>query len=304
MNDSTRGRRRGRDSFVLLALLALPGWCLGAGPGLAAEQGQPDPQSPQREAGGELFRQRCARCHGADGTGQPKRARGAEIPNFTDRTWQTSRTDDQLVASVLDGRGKGMPAFRDRLSEDQARELVARVRAFAEAQAAPATAEHLSAGRDERRPTGARTGFFGKLADWLAKFHPPAVSFPVALLVAAAVAELLLVLTGRPLFDAAGRFCVWLGALAALPAAALGWCCGGFRLEDSDWVLATHRWLGTSTALGALALLALSEAARRPGGRARPWFRAAVFAAAGLVLATGFFGGAVANGLAHYAWPR
>jgi uncharacterized membrane protein len=181
-----------------------------------------------------------------------------------------------------------MTDFRDKLSEDEARDLVAHVRAFAAAPQAPGD-------------SGA--GFPGKLTGWLARFHPPAVHFPIALLVAAAVAEVLLALTGRPLFDAAGRFCAWFGALAALPAAVLGWCCGGFHLTDPDWVLATHRWLGTSVALGALAVVVLGEAARRRGGGARLWFRAALLAAGGLVLATGFFGGAVVNGLAHYSWP-
>ena len=292
MDGPTGNRRGGRGLALLLAVPALLGWGVGPCAGLAAGQGDTAPAGaatqPHREAG-ELFRRRCARCHGADGTGQPRRARGGEIPNFTDAKWQATRTDDQLLASILDGKGTKMPGFGDRLSEDEGRDLAAHVRAFTAAPEAPAD-------------SGA--GFPGKLTGWLARFHPPAVGFPIALLVAAAVAEVLLALTGRPLFDAAGRFCVWFGALAALPAAVLGWCCGGFRLADPDWVLATHRWLGTSVALGALAVVVLSETARRPGSRARPWFRAVLLAAAGLVLATGFFGGAVVNGLAHYAWPH
>jgi hypothetical protein len=35
-----------------------------------------------------------------------------------------------LVVSVLDGKGTGMPAFRDKLSREQVRDLVAFVRAF------------------------------------------------------------------------------------------------------------------------------------------------------------------------------
>jgi mono/diheme cytochrome c family protein/uncharacterized membrane protein len=298
MYGPTGSRRYGQGLALFLAVPALLGWGLGACLGLAAGEGDAAPQA-HREAG-ELFGKRCARCHGADGTGQPRRARGGEIPNFTDAKWQATRTDDQLLASILDGKDK-MPSFRDRLSEEEARDLVAHVRAFAGVPEAPAAREKPGPGR--RPPPDSGAGFSGKLTGWLARFHPAAVHFPIALLVAAAVAEVLFALTGRPLFDAAGRFCTWFGALAALPAAALGWCCGGFHLQDPDWVLATHRWLGTSTALSALAVVGLSEMARRPGSRGRPWFRAALLAATGLVLVTGFFGGAVVNGLAHYAWP-
>jgi uncharacterized membrane protein len=251
---------------VLAGLLAL---ALGPGAGLAGNgQAAPSP----------LYRQRCARCHGADGGGESKRKRLPEIPDFRDPEWQASRTDAQLRISILDGKRTAMPAFRDRLGEDQARELVAEVRAFGRPAGGPAgggTAPPDPDGRaDSRREgsgppdSGARAP--GKVIPWLAKFHPPAVSFPIALLVAAAVAEVLLRLTRRPLFDAAARSCVWFGALAAVPAACLGWCCGGFELRDPDWVLAAHRWLGTSAAVWALVVLVLSELGRRRGGRSAP----------------------------------
>jgi mono/diheme cytochrome c family protein len=75
-----------------------------------------------------LFRQHCQRCHGADGTG-----RQGGLPVFTSRTWQERRTDVQLVVSILEGKGTGMPGFRGRLNETQARSLVAHIRAFAPA---------------------------------------------------------------------------------------------------------------------------------------------------------------------------
>jgi mono/diheme cytochrome c family protein len=77
-----------------------------------------------------LFRQYCKRCHGEDGSGARARARTPEIPNFTKETWQETRSDGQLVASILDGKGTSMPAFGDKLSKDKARVLAAYVRAL------------------------------------------------------------------------------------------------------------------------------------------------------------------------------
>jgi mono/diheme cytochrome c family protein len=78
----------------------------------------------------ELFRQHCVKCHGADGTGSKVRRRRPEIPDFTDPEWQARRSDAQVLASILDGKGKEMPPWREKINEEQARRLVAYVRAF------------------------------------------------------------------------------------------------------------------------------------------------------------------------------
>lgn len=77
-----------------------------------------------------LFRQYCVSCHGVDGQGAAIRAGMPTIPYFSDRTWQQSQTDAQLQVGILEGKGTFMPAFRGRLNDDQARDLVAYVRAF------------------------------------------------------------------------------------------------------------------------------------------------------------------------------
>jgi mono/diheme cytochrome c family protein/uncharacterized membrane protein len=268
------------------------------------------PRPPGQEATGApdvsaLFRQHCLKCHGADGTGSPVRGRLPAVPNFTDASWQARRTDAQLLASILDGKGVEMPPWRKKISGEQARSLVAHVRAFApttgkagqEDQAQPTPAEPA----DQAEPPKA---FFEKLIGWLGRFHPSAVHFPIALLTAAAVAELLGMATGKPAFDAVSRYCVWFGARTAVVAGVLGWFLGGFRLADASWVMMTHRWLGTSTVTGAGLILLVSEASRRTDRRrTRTAFRITLLVVAVLVLVTGFFGGAVSFGLDHYAWP-
>jgi uncharacterized membrane protein len=143
-----------------------------------------------------------------------------------------------------------------------------------------------------------------KLIFWLGKFHPPAVHFPIGLLTAAAVAEVLRLVTGKPVFDAVSRYCVWFGAVTAVAAGILGWCGGYFRLAGASWVMIAHSGLGTATVACAGLLVVLGEASRRPDRRrTRIWFRVTLLAVAVLVSATGFFGGAVVFGLDHYAWP-
>jgi mono/diheme cytochrome c family protein len=97
---------------------------------LSHAKGEESPVNPSTAA--SLFRRYCQDCHGANGAG---RAGVVEIPNFTSRASQEKREDADLLVSILDGKGTGMPAFQDRLSEAQVRGLVAHIRAFAPAPA-------------------------------------------------------------------------------------------------------------------------------------------------------------------------
>jgi mono/diheme cytochrome c family protein/uncharacterized membrane protein len=271
---------------------------------------RPIPSKPSASAGGpadrELFRQHCEKCHAADGTGSQVR-RLPELPNFTDTAWQARRGDAQLLASILDGKGKEMPPWRGKISEEQARGLVAYIRAFAPATEGPGPgpkeqkdATQTEPGEEAQPPMG----FSEKLIRWLGKSHPAAVHFPIALLMAAAAAELLRLVTGKPASDAVSRYCVWFGTVTAVVASILGWFVGGFRLTDASWVLMTHRWLGTSTVACAGLVLLLTEVSRRPDRRrTRKWFRVTLLVVAALVLVTGYFGGAMVFGLNHYTWP-
>ena len=136
---------------------------------------------------------------------------------------------------------------------------------------------------------------------WLGRLHPPATHFPIALLIAAALAELLYMRSGSVLFDHAVRFTVWFGAVGAVGGAILGWLFAGFRLVDEQWVMTAHRWAGTSTALLAAGLLYLLERSAS-GAATRRSFRLVLFSASTLVGGTGFLGGSLLYGLDHYSW--
>jgi mono/diheme cytochrome c family protein/uncharacterized membrane protein len=277
-------------------------------PFTAVHSPTPDQSAPSLlEVSGveQLFQQRCVKCHGADGTGKKARDRLPEIPDFTSSAWQAQRDDAQLIASILDGKGEGMPPARGKVSEEQVRGLVTHVRAFATARGEQGATRPQGAGMAGAEEVEPPTGLVPKLLRWLGRFHPASVHFPIALLTAAAVAELLGIATGKLAFAAITRYCLWFGTLTAAGAGTLGWFLGGFRLTDSSWVLTTHRWLGTSTVVCAGLVLLLSEAGRSPERqRIRISFRVALLVVAALVSVTGFFGGAVVYGLRHYAWPK
>jgi hypothetical protein len=53
-----------------------------------------------------------------------------EIPDFTRSKWHQKRSDGQLLASILEGKGKGMPAFDRKINKKQAQTLVSYIRSF------------------------------------------------------------------------------------------------------------------------------------------------------------------------------
>lgn len=109
-----------------------------------SEVSVPSPQEQKRlEAAGLVYRKLCQSCHGADGRGNNGKGKRA-VPDFRDAAWQDSRPDTHLLASILDGRGDDMPPFDDRLKGDQARDLVAYIRAFS-----PNKRGHISTGADD-----------------------------------------------------------------------------------------------------------------------------------------------------------
>ena len=76
-----------------------------------------------------FFGSSCAGCHGKDGRGASRST--MILPDFSDGSWQSRHPDDALIRSVANGKGV-MPAWKDKLTEDQIKEMVVFVRKFAE----------------------------------------------------------------------------------------------------------------------------------------------------------------------------
>jgi cytochrome c oxidase cbb3-type subunit III len=96
-----------------------------------------DPADPDAVArGGAIFSSKggCFDCHGGDGAGDP--AIGA--PNLIDRIWlYGDGSPDSVFSTIVHGRHGVMPAFVDRLSAGQIREVALYVHSLS--QAAPPT---------------------------------------------------------------------------------------------------------------------------------------------------------------------
>jgi len=131
--------------------------------------------------------------------------------------------------------------------------------------------------------------------DFLGRLHPIAAHFPIALLLIAALAELMLML--RPTFGLQPtiRFLIIGGAIGALIAAPLGWSGAGWRLLDRSETLFQHRWLGTGIALASL--LAAWLVTRK--GESRTALRLVLAALAMALIAQGYLGGEMVFGPNH-----
>jgi cbb3-type cytochrome c oxidase subunit III len=77
--------------------------------------------------GGDLFKEKCSMCHGADGKGYA----ALKTPDFTDPKVQASLTDQEIVQTIKNGKkGTAMPAFADKLSDDEIQSLVTYIRSL------------------------------------------------------------------------------------------------------------------------------------------------------------------------------
>lgn len=169
-----------------------------------------------------------------------------------------------------------------------------------EPEAAP-SADPVTAGA-----AGAEDGGASRTLDAIAlvgRLHPLSVHFPIALLCAAALAELLHLVCGRSGARQAMRFCLGLGTLGALCAVLLGLAAA--RGESFPGELAAaferHRVLGIATAVLAIACWLLAARATAEGAGPRlllAWRALLTLTVLALVLA-GHFGGILVFGPDH-----
>ena len=162
------------------------------------------------------------------------------------------------------------------------------------------------AGSDHDHATGHRAPQgLARSVRFVGKFHPVAVHFPIALVIAAAVAEVLAAATGSHVFRGAARFMIVLGALCAAVTAALGWAAGAFANYPAGYAqtFSLHRWAGTLTGVLVIISAVLCELSYRRGSRiAGVGYRVTLALAVVLVSVTGYLGGILVYGPGHYAW--
>lgn len=73
-----------------------------------------------------IFIKRCAGCHGTDGVPSIP-----DTPDFTDPKFQNSRTDEEFLKSINDGKDPRMPAYGEILEKEEIKALVPYIRKFA-----------------------------------------------------------------------------------------------------------------------------------------------------------------------------
>jgi mono/diheme cytochrome c family protein len=85
-----------------------------------------------------LWNVTCATCHARDGRGGgPGLPPGAKVPDLIDAAFTSTRTDEQLAASIRDGKTM-MPPFGAQLGAEGVAAMVAHVRRLSAPAAAPA----------------------------------------------------------------------------------------------------------------------------------------------------------------------
>ena len=105
----------------------------------------PSPTPPPAPAGlapVQLYKAICIACHDADGRGTIVRKAMPTIPDLTDAKWQATRTDAELLHSVLEGKGQFMLSMKDKfaLAKTDPKDMVAFMRSFQPGRPAVASA--------------------------------------------------------------------------------------------------------------------------------------------------------------------
>jgi len=78
------------------------------------------------DTGAELFKSKCAMCHGPDGKGQTAMGKKLNIRDLSSPEVQ-KQSDTELANVIAKGKGK-MPAYEGKLTNDQIQDVVKFIR--------------------------------------------------------------------------------------------------------------------------------------------------------------------------------
>ena len=191
-----------------------------------------------------------------------------------------------LAALALLVQPMGLFAHGPESHEEQKPEAV-------ELEAVPPQAASSNATASERSQS-APAAHSPEYTNLLNNLHPATVHFPIALLLFAALAEVLFAARGNERMRHAAEIAAAAGGVTASLAALFGWIHTGIWLGGDD-AMQWHRWLGTGLGIAGpiIAWIALSA------GERRGLLRASLALAAITVLAQGWLGAELGHGAGH-----
>ena len=89
-----------------------------------------EPRPGYARPAAQLYRRYCISCHGSDGKSKTSKGKYNHARDLTDADWQTDVSDERIFNSIMNGRNVrgNMPAFGNKLKEDQINALVSLIR--------------------------------------------------------------------------------------------------------------------------------------------------------------------------------
>ncbi|NMO16057.1 cytochrome c [Pyxidicoccus fallax] len=78
----------------------------------------------------DVWKAKCASCHGADGKAQTKMGQKESIVDLTQPAWQKAQTDADIRETIAEGspRNKKMKPYKDKLTPEQIDAVVGYIR--------------------------------------------------------------------------------------------------------------------------------------------------------------------------------
>jgi mono/diheme cytochrome c family protein len=126
---SGRRSRPSRLAPLAWALAALAGASVVAGCTNPAD----DPGLPVAVDPAVIYAQTCARCHGADGRGDPQVRQQIPVRDFTDPAFLARAGSEDIARVIMAGKGQ-MPSFGSMLSQPKIQSLSGYVRRLGKGQ--------------------------------------------------------------------------------------------------------------------------------------------------------------------------
>jgi mono/diheme cytochrome c family protein/uncharacterized membrane protein len=265
---------------------------------------------PKQDLGAEVravFAAKCAACHGPD-LAKPKGRFGyvldlRKVASNPEMVVPSRPEESELWSLVSQGEMPPPDSPRGPLTEAEKEIIRAWIAAGAPDALSPApAAQSVTAGPAPSSSAPADAPTMGRTLRWLGKLHLLLIHFPIALLVAAGIGELISVWRGSRVPSPTVRFCLTVAAVAVVPTVAFGWLhAAAGNGVGSPQLLTAHRWVGTMTGVWVIGTALWAERDARRGVRSRG-VRVALVIGIVLVAATAHLGALMVHGSDFLDW--